>query len=272
MKWMSNGRNSKNQLGSHMSQKVNNYEPLVSYIDTFRAFPATDREFILSPMEKDIKMKTTTILLVNDQKVVRQSIRQLLEREMDFEVVGEAGNNLEAVNLAHELKPDVIVTEVRMPRMGGVEAIRRVKTEHPQIAILILTMHDEEEHIVELMRAGAAGCLLKNISSEDLVQAIRSVRAGEFVSDAALMQRLFKRAARPQPVALDYGEHLTRRETEVLELAARMGNHEVAAHLGISERTVKGHLTNIFQKLNVASRTQAVLAALRRGLISLEDK
>jgi len=217
-------------------------------------------------------VKTTTILLVNDQNVVRQGIRQLLEREADFEVVGQAGNNLEAVNLAHELKPDVIVTEVRMAKMGGVEAIRRIKTEHPQTAILILTMHDEEELIAELLRAGAAGCLLKSVCSEDLAQAIRSVRAGEFVSDAALMQRLLKRAARPQSVALDYGEYLTRREIEVLELAARMGNREVAAHLSITERTVKGHLTNIFQKLNVASRTEAVLDALRRGLISLEDK
>ena len=216
--------------------------------------------------------KTTTILLVNDQNVVRQGIRQLLEREADFEVVGEAGDTLETVNLAHELKPDVIVAEARMPKMDGVEAIMRIKTEHPQTAILILTMQDEEEYIAELLRAGAAGCLLKTISSEDLMQAIRSVRAGEFVSDAALMQRLLKRAARPQPVALDYGEHLTRRETEVLELAARMGNREVAAHLGITEHTVKGHLTNIFQKLNVASRTEAVLDALRRGWISLEDK
>lgn len=217
-------------------------------------------------------MKKTKILLINDQKMVRQGTRQLLEREADFQVVGEAGNNLEAVNLAHELKPDIIITEVHMPKMGGVEAIRRIKAENPQIAILILTMQDEDEHVAELLRAGAAGCLLKTISSEDLMQAIRSVRAGEFVSDAALMQRLLKHAARPQPVALDYGEHLTRRETEVLELAARMGNREVAAHLSITERTVKGHLTNIFQKLNVASRTEAVLAALRRGLISLEDK
>lgn len=217
-------------------------------------------------------VKTTTILLVNDQNVVRQGVRQLLEQEADFEVVGEAGNNLEAVNLAHELKPDVIITEVRMPKMGGVEAIRRIKTEHPQTAILILTMHDEEEQIAELLRAGAAGCLLKSVCSEHLAQAIRSVRAGEFVSDAALMQRLLKRAARPQAVALDYGGHLTARETEVLALAARMGNREVAAHLGITERTVKGHLTNIFQKLNVASRTEAVLDALRRGWISLEDK
>ncbi|GAI85631.1 unnamed protein product, partial [marine sediment metagenome] len=124
----------------------------------------------------------------------------------------------------------------------------------------------------ELLRAGAAGYLLKTISIEDLVQAIRSVRAGEFVCDTALAQRLLKRAARPQPVALDYGQHLTRRETEVLKRSARMSNYEIAAHLGLAERTVKGHLTSIFQKMNVGSRTEAVLEALKRGWISLEDE
>ena len=223
-------------------------------------------------MENDAKMKKTRILLANDQNVVRQGIRQLLEREAEFEVVGEVDNALEAVSLARELKPDVFIMEAHMPKMSGVEVIRRVKTEHPQTAILILTMDDEEEYIAELLRAGAAGCLLKTIGSQELVQAIRSIRAGEFVSDAALMQRLLKRAARPQPVALGYGEHLTRRETEVLELAARMGNREVAAHLGISERTVKGHLTNIFQKMSVGSRTEAVLEAMKNGWIHLEDK
>ncbi len=124
-------------------------------------------------MEREQK---TTILLADDQKVVRQGIRLLLEKEADFEVVGEADNALEAVNLARELKPNVIVTEARMPKMSGVEAIRRIKTEHPQTAILILTMHEDEEHITGLLRAGAAGCLRKTIDIEDLVQAIRSVR------------------------------------------------------------------------------------------------
>jgi len=222
-------------------------------------------------IEKDIEMKKTTILLVNDQNVVRQGIRQLLEREADF-VVGEASDNLEAVNLAHELKPNVIVTEVRMPKMGGVEAIRRFKTQDSQTAILILTMDDDEEHIAELLRAGAAGCLLKNISSGDLVQAIRSIRAGEFVSDAALMQRLLKRAARGQPVVLDFGEHLTPRETEVLNLAAKgMSNHNIADYIGLKEGTIKGYFVNIFGKMGVGSRIEAVLEATKRGWISPED-
>jgi len=216
--------------------------------------------------------KKTTILLADDQIITRQGIRELLEREADFEVVGEADHTLEAISLAHELKPDVVVMQARRPSLGGVECIKRLKAEHPRTAVLILTMYDEEEYIAELLRAGAAGYLLKTIRIEELVQAIRSVCAGEFVCDAALVQRILKRAARPQPVALDCGQHLTRREAEVLELAARLSNYDIAAHLGLSERTVKGHFTNIFQKMNVGSRTEAVLEALKCGWISLEDE
>ncbi len=216
--------------------------------------------------------KKITILLANNQNMVRQGIRQLLEREADFEVVGEADNGLDAVSLTRDLKPDVIIMEARMPSLDSVEAIRRLKAEHAQAAVLILTMYDEEEYIAELLRAGAAGYLMKTAYIEDLVQSIRSAHAGEFVCDLALVQRLLKRAAGPQPVALDYGEHLTRRETEVLKLAARMSNRDIAAHLSIAERTVKGHLMNIFQKMNVGSRTEAALEALRRGWISLEDE
>lgn len=222
-------------------------------------------------MSKQIEEKTT-ILLADDQHIVRQGIRELLEREADFEVVGEADNTLEAVRLTRELKPDVVVMQARRPNLGGVESIRQIKAEHPQTAVLILTMYDEEEYIAELLRAGAAGYLLKTVYIEDLVHAIRSVRSGEFVCDEAMAQRLLKRTARAQPVALDYGQHLTHRETEVLKLATRMSNHDIAAHLGLTERTVKGYLTSIFQKMNVGSRTEAVLEALKRGWISLEDE
>jgi len=221
-------------------------------------------------MSKQVEKKTT-ILLADDQLIVRQGIRSLLEREADFEVVGEADNTLEAISLARELKPDVVVIQARRPNLGGVECIRRLKAEHPQTAVLILTMYDEEEYIAELLRAGAAGYLLKTIRIEELVRAIRSVHAGDFVCDTALAQRLLKRTARPQPVALDCGQHLTSREAEVLKLAARLSNYDIAAHLGLTERTVKGHLTNIFQKMNVGSRTEAVLEALKYGWITMED-
>lgn len=215
--------------------------------------------------------KKTTILLANHEHIVRQGIRRLLEQEADFEVVGEAVNALEAVSLAGELMPDIIIMQARMPKLDIVEAIRRVKAKLPQTAVLILTMYDEEGYVAELLRAGAAGYLMKTARIEELVQAIHSVHAGEFVCNMALMQKLLKRAARPQPVAVDYGEHLTRREIEILKLVTRMSNHDIAVHLSISERTVKGHLTNIFQKMNVGSRTEAVLEALKRGWLTIED-
>ena len=204
--------------------------------------------------------------------MVRQGIRQLLEEEADFEVVGEAENSLEAVSLARELKPDIIIMEAHMPKLDSVEAIRRLKAECPQSAVLILTMDSDEGYIAELVGAGAAGYLLKTAHIANLVQAIRLISAGEFFCDIALAQRLIKRATRPQPVAVDYGEHLTRRELEVLKLAASMINHDIAVQLGLTERTVKGHLTNIFQKLSVGSRTEAVMEALKRGWISIEDE
>jgi len=214
----------------------------------------------------------TTVLLADQYKMVQQGIRRILEEEADLEVVGEVDNGPDTVRLTRELKPDLIVMEAHLPGLDSVEVIRRVKVEHPQAGILILTTHNEEPHIIELMRLGAAGYLLKSASSEELVQAIRTVRSGEFVCNGEVMRKVWKHTAKPQPVALDYGQHLTRREAEVLKLAARMSNYEIAAQFGLTERTVKGHLTNIFQKMNVGSRTEAVLEALKRGWISLEDE
>jgi DNA-binding NarL/FixJ family response regulator len=216
--------------------------------------------------------RKTRILLADDQHMVRQGIRQLLEREADFEVVGEAESGPELLKLAFELKPDVIVLEARMSKLNGVDGIRRVKADNPQTAVLVLTAFEEEEYVIQLVGAGAAGYLLKSAYSEELVQAIRSVRAGEFVCNPELAHKLIKRAASPQPVALDFGEHLTRREAEILKLAAKgLTNRDIAAHLGLTERTVKGHLVNVFGKMQVGSRTEAVLEALKRGWVSIED-
>ncbi|GAI82293.1 unnamed protein product, partial [marine sediment metagenome] len=167
----------------------------------------------------------------------------------------------------------IIIMQARRPTLGGVEAIKRCKAEHPQTAVIILTMYEEEGYIAELLEAGAAGYLLKTARIEELVEAIRSVRVGEFVCDAALVQKILKRTARQQPVAVDYGEHLTRRESEVLNLAATgMINRDIASYLSLTEGTVKGYFVKIFGKMGVGSRTEAVLEAIRRGWVSPEDK
>jgi len=216
--------------------------------------------------------RKTRILLADGHHMVRQGIRRLLESEADFEVVGESDNGSEVVRLARELKPHVIVMEARMPKLDSVDVIKRIKAEHPEATILVLTSHDEEE-CLELLRAGAGGYLLKSAKGEELAQTIRMVRAGQFVCDPLVEKRLLKHAVRPQPVALDFGQHLTRRESEVLKLAARgMGNRDIAGYLGLAERTVKGHLMSIFSKLGVGSRTEAVHEALKRGWVSLEDE
>ena len=222
-------------------------------------------------MSREAEEKTR-ILLADDQHMFRQAIRQLLGREADFEMVGEADNGLDTVRLAHELKPHVVVMEARLPGLSATETTRRIKTELPETNILILTNHDEQDYVVSLLGAGANGYMLKSAKGEQLVQAIRFVRAGEFVSQSLIAQKMFRRMRR-QPVALDFGEHLTTREVEVLRLAAKgRSNKDIASQLGVGVRTVKGHLMNIFDKMHVNSRTEAVMEALKRGWISIEDE
>ena len=216
----------------------------------------------------------TRILLADDHPVLRQGIRHLLEREGDFEVVGEAGDGEEAVKLASELMPDVAVMDVGMPKLSGLEATKQIKARYPAIAVLVLTIHDDNEYIVGLLQAGAAGYLLKSAYGEELVQAIRSVRAGEFVLHPIVAQRLIKRVASQQvtPIRLEGVEQLTTREAEVLKLVAKgKTNKDISLELGIAVRTVKGHVANIFAKMRVASRTEAILLALKQGWFVPED-
>lgn len=218
-------------------------------------------------------VEKTRILLADGHRLVRQGIRRIFEAEPDLEVVGEADDGEQAVKLARELRPDVIVMEARMGKLDSVEATRRVKAQLPEAAIVVLTAYDDEEYVADMLRAGAGGCLLKSIDADKLVKAIRFIRAGVFVCDPTVEQRILKQAARPRPVAVDFGQHLTRREAEVLKLIANgMNNRDVAGYLGLAERTVKGHVMNVFDKMGVRSRTEAVREALRRGWVSLEDE
>lgn len=216
----------------------------------------------------------TTILLADDHPLLRQSIRNILEKQPDFRVVGEVENGEDAVKLANEMNPNVILMDITMPKMDGLEATRQIKEAHPEIAVLVLTIHSDDQHIVSILQAGAAGYLTKSVFGEEVVQSVRGVVAGEMVLSSSIGKRLLQHAALhpSKPVSLDAGEKLSIREIEIIRLAARgMSNKLIADELGLSLRTVKGHLANIFSKLDVSSRTEAVITGLKIGFLSIED-
>jgi two-component system, NarL family, response regulator LiaR len=216
----------------------------------------------------------TRIVLADDHPLLRKALKDLLEKEDSFEIVGEAGDGEEAVRLAAEIMPDVVIMDISMPSLDGLQATQQIKARYPDIAVLVLTVHTDDECILEILKAGAAGYLIKSAFGEEVIHAVRAVATGDMVLSAPIGQRLLKQAARfpTRPVLLEAGEKLSTREMEVLKLTARgLSNKDVASALGIKLRTVKGHLADIFAKLRVASRTEAVIAGLQAGFLSLDD-
>jgi two-component system nitrate/nitrite response regulator NarL len=211
------------------------------------------------------------ILLVDDHVLFRQGIRFGLASRPDMEVVGEAGNGLEAIALARETMPDVILMDISMPRLSGLEATRQIKREMPHIRILILTVSDDEQHLFEALKAGATGYLLKNLTAGDLFDRIQIVARGEVILSSAVAGQIQTELAghiRPGSAGSDLADPLTARELEVLErLAKGLTNSEIAEQLVISEGTVKNHLKNILGKLQLSNRIQAAVYAVRQGLV-----
>ena len=217
---------------------------------------------------------TVRLVLADDEQLVRSGLRLILEAEDDIEVVGEAGEGAEAVALTRRLDPDVVLMDVQMPGMNGIEATREIVAlgREDSSRVVILTTFDLDEYVWEALRAGASGFLLKRTPAEDLVAGIRVVAAGEALLAPSVTQRLIETfRARPEAApAKDLSEldDLTGREREVLGLVARgMANGEIAAHLFLSEGTVKTHVKRIFSKLGLHDRTQAVILAYEVGLV-----
>jgi DNA-binding NarL/FixJ family response regulator len=214
------------------------------------------------------------ILLADDHVLVREGTRDLLEREPDMEVVAEAGDGEEAVRLAAGHRPDVALVDIAMPNLSGIEATRQIKRLAPATAVLVLSAYDDDEYVFALLEAGAAGYLLKNVRGRDLVEAIRSVHAGESVLHPVIARKVIERVVQPtlQDRPQEGLELLTERELGVLRLAARgKSNKDIALELCLSTRTVQTHLSTVFAKMQVGSRTEAVVQALQRGWLTLDD-
>ena len=215
-------------------------------------------------------MSKIRILLADDHTVIRVGLKLLLERQPDFEVVGEADDGLAAGKLATQLEPDVIVMDVAMPNLNGIEATRQIVTAHPKIAVVILSMHSDESYVMRALKAGARGYLLKDSAEAELIQAVRTVVTGKSFFSAVVSKMLLEDYVRnlQQRGIEDSYDLLTPREREVLQLAAEgKSNKESAALLNLSAYTVETHRTNLMQKLNLHSVPELILYAVRKGII-----
>ncbi|XUX01303.1 MAG: response regulator transcription factor [Dehalogenimonas sp.] len=222
-------------------------------------------------MESTEKIK---VLLADDHVIVREGTKELVQRQPDMQVVAEAGDGVEAVELARVYRPDVIVMDIAMPNMNGIEATKQIKKVLPTTAVLILTAYDSDQYIMALLEAGAAGYLLKNVRGNQLIDAIRAVYSGESILQPSTTRRVIDhlkvKAVKSEEDSA--ANTLTEREMEVLKLAAKgVSNRDIAEQLFVSNRTIQTHLSNIFKKLSVASRTEAILYGLKRGWFYMEE-
>jgi DNA-binding NarL/FixJ family response regulator len=212
-------------------------------------------------------MRLTRVLLIDDHTAIRQALRMMLESEADLVVVGEAGDGAEGVAVATKLEPDVTIVDLAMPGMGGLAAIPALRKAAPRTAILVFTMHESAAYVHEAMRTGARGYLLKSAHKEELLSAIRALRAGGGYLQPRITGTVLRRLVGDARVAGEAGL-LTAREIQILEsVADGKSNKEIAAAMSIAEDTVKTHLRRLFEKLGAADRAHAVAIALRQNLI-----
>ncbi len=217
---------------------------------------------------------STRVLVVDDHTLVRRGTREILECRTEIRVVGEAADGDEAVSLTDRLRPDVVLMDLGMPGMSGVEATREIKARWPDVEVLVLTIHDDEQYLFEAIRAGASGYLLKDVHDYELIDAVLTVAEGGVVLQPAITRRLVA-GLRTRGRTLDEpppASPLTDRELEVLTLVAEgLSNREVGERLGVSARTVETHLTHVYRKLGASSRTEAAIRGLRQTWLKLDE-
>lgn len=214
------------------------------------------------------------VIIADDHSIVLDSLKMHLKNQSDIEIIAEAGDGEEAVQLAGTLLPDVIIMDISMPKLNGLEATKKIKAQWPDIKVLVLTVHDDTEHILKILEAGATGYLSKNILGNKLVYAIRAVKSGESIFSDEIKDRILTHALRyPLQSSIPaVGGNLTARELEIFRLAAKgLSNKQISTEMNLNLGTVKGYFVSILSKLNVCSRTQALVVGLRIGLITLDD-
>ena len=215
----------------------------------------------------------TTIILADDHPIVRRGLRSVLEAEKGFSLVGEAGDGLEAVRMVENLEPDILITDMMMPGLTGLEVTRQIRHRVPKTKIIILSMHASESYVLEALRNGANGYVLKDTVSEELVEAIRDVIAGRRYLSSQLSERAIETyILKAESTLEDSYDSLTTREREVLKLAAEGStNNEIAERLFISPRTAETHRANLMRKLALSNHTELIRYAIRRGVLSLDE-
>lgn len=215
-------------------------------------------------------MSRVRLMLADDHRMFRQGLRELIERKTPFEVVGEAQTGREVLEQVDRLRPDILLLDIQMPDLDGITVARQLAASHPDIKIIMLTMYREDQHLLDAIKAGVKGYLLKDADADELLAVIGRVTHGESALDPALTARVFE--AVRHPLGPDLVETLSGRELDILRLvAAGHDNRTIANQLHLSEKTVGNRLSEIFQKLNVTNRTQAALLAVQRGLVSTPE-
>ena len=224
---------------------------------------------IQQPNEAPAPPRTARVLIADDQTLFRSGLARLLDIDARVSVVGEAVDGLEAIKLSQSLKPDVVLMDIKMPNLDGIEATRRIVAENPKVKVLMLTTFEADNHVIQALKAGASGYVLKDSQPGAIVSSILAVVAGERVMAGAVANRVLEMltgATTPK----EFYDGLTAREVEILKmLATGMANKQIAYRLKISEKTVRNHVSNMYEKLDIYDRAQAVLYAVRKGLVEI---